>query len=367
MARETFVEVVPNFPLVHMPPSEDYFQIPLEVARNLGMETLVLADRQYLKTSDLTYRKWPVEWHQGPWRVLRRMRKARPALVHGQSLYLAAYLAPATTRAPCVFTPHGLMDDPLMPLRSRLQRVERLAGPVFLRLFRKILCVSPHEVEGYRKRGFSRTELLPNPIDHLYLSRAGPADARAFRRRHRIDSEFVLAHVSTMYEIKNPAVIVRAHQLLRERGYDTTLVMAGPDHFRSAHAREEFEKACREAGNVVLPGKLDFPRVREVLAAADAFVVSSDWETQCIAAFEAAAAGVPLFLSDIPTLRGAFGRLAAYHPARDADALSRNLKAFLEGKARGARPAELKAFARRFGVPEYKRRLRGIYEELLRR
>lgn len=365
MSRELFVEVVPNFPLIHMPTCEDYFQIPLQVAEQIGMDVKVLADTKYIQTSNPLFRRYPLEFHKGPMRVLRRLRSLQPAMVHAQSVYPAAYLAGAVAGSPAFFTPHGLMNDPQAPLHSKIQVLEHLMAPLALRSFIKVICVSQHEYEGYRRRGFANLALLPNPIDYDYLSTAGATHARDFRKRHNIHTEFVLVHISTLWEIKNPTVIVQAHHELRKRGLDTTLVMAGPLHFRSQE-RDRFRTACVEAGKVVLPGQLDFPQIREALAAADACVISSDWETQCIVAYEAAAAGVPLFLSSIPTLQRTFGPLATYHPPRDPQVLADNLEGFLLRQHKRKRKLALQAFAKKHSITNYCRHLRQMYQTCLR-
>jgi glycosyltransferase involved in cell wall biosynthesis len=135
--------------------------------------------------------------------------------------------------------------------------------------------------------------------------------------------------------------------------------MAGPLHFRSEDFKKKFLKKCSELG-VILTGKIGREYLRGALAASSALVVSSVWETQCIVAYEAAAAGVSLCLSDIPTLKGAFGSLARYHQVGAYEKLADNLQDTLEGTPKGLKK-KLKSFASKYSVENYEEGLKKIY------
>jgi glycosyltransferase involved in cell wall biosynthesis len=62
--------------------------------------------------------------------------------------------------------------------------------------------------------------------------------------------------------------------------------------------------------------------IPELLAAFDAFVLSSDYEGFGLAAAEAMASGIPLFLADLPALRSIAGQAGRYFTPGDFHALS---------------------------------------------
>ena len=127
----------------------------------------------------------------------------------------------------------------------------------------------------------------------------------------------------------------------------------------------DFLEKCNKTKGVYLTGWMDIKGMRLALSAAYAFAISSVWETQCIAAYEAAAAGVPLLLSDIPTLSSAFGNLALYHAPSDSKKLAENAEEMLLGKPGSKLLKGLKEFGKKHDVKEYARRLESVFRECI--
>ena len=85
------------------------------------------------------------------------------------------------------------------------------------------------------------------------------------------------------------------------------------------------------------PGRLSERALAVLLAGAAAFVAPSLYEPFGLSVLEAAQAGRPLVLSDIPTFRELWDGAAVFTPPGDADALAEALSAVLDDEPRRAR------------------------------
>lgn len=100
------------------------------------------------------------------------------------------------------------------------------------------------------------------------------------------------------------------------------------------------------------------------LKAAEIFASTSAWEGHPNAVLEAAAAGVPMLLSDLPPHRDAAGGGATYVDAEDSGALASALSALLENRGKARR---LAAAARERVRPLTLARAADAYAEIYRK
>jgi N-acetyl-alpha-D-glucosaminyl L-malate synthase BshA len=117
--------------------------------------------------------------------------------------------------------------------------------------------------------------------------RKKPIDA--FRRVIAPNGERILMHASNFRKIKRVQDIVRIFEIVRETIPSKLLFVGdGPE-------RSEAESLCREldiADDVRFVGKQE--QMEEILAVADLFLLTSEYESFGLAALEAMAAGVPV-------------------------------------------------------------------------
>jgi N-acetyl-alpha-D-glucosaminyl L-malate synthase BshA len=117
--------------------------------------------------------------------------------------------------------------------------------------------------------------------------RKKPIDA--FRRVIAPNGERILMHASNFRKIKRVQDIVRIFEIVRETLPSKLLFVGdGPE-------RSEAESLCRElniADDVRFVGKQE--QMEEILAVADLFLLTSEYESFGLAALEAMAAGVPV-------------------------------------------------------------------------
>jgi glycosyltransferase involved in cell wall biosynthesis len=128
--------------------------------------------------------------------------------------------------------------------------------------------------------------MIPNGIDTEMFTRSEPGRQRT-RKALGLGSEFVWLAVGRLVKQKDYPTLLRALQLLKRR--DFTVLIAGEGRLQG-----ELEAECDQRG---LSGHVRFCGLREDIQplynAADAFVMSSEFEGLSLALMEAAAMGLP--------------------------------------------------------------------------
>jgi glycosyltransferase involved in cell wall biosynthesis len=159
-----------------------------------------------------------------------------------------------------------------------------------------------------------RFEVLGNPISPPARIASTPQVEALWQGRPRLLS------IGSLKPQKNQALLLRAFARLENR--EASLVILGEGELRG-----ELEALSRDLGiadRVAMPGFAIDPW--PYLAAADAFVLSSDWEGLPLVLAESLHAGLPIISTDCPSGPaellggGEFGRLV---PCGDAEALAR--------------------------------------------
>ncbi|HEV2353565.1 MAG TPA: N-acetyl-alpha-D-glucosaminyl L-malate synthase BshA [Puia sp.] len=115
----------------------------------------------------------------------------------------------------------------------------------------------------------------------------------AFRKVIAPDGERILLHASNFRKVKRVTDIVRIFEIVRRKMPAKLLFVGdGPE-------RSEAESLCRHLGicdDVRFVGKQE--QMEEILAVADLFLLTSEYESFGLAALEAMAAGVPVISSN---------------------------------------------------------------------
>ncbi len=208
------------------------------------------------------------------------------AIPHATSAWLAnQLLAEHGRRVPVVTTLHGtditiVGQDPSYAdiVRFSIQRSD------------KVTAVSQwlHDetVKAFGCQG-TKLEVIPNFVDPVRFDRVhhDPALHRSLGGGAK-----VMMHISNFRPVKRVRDVVKVFAQVR-RGCDAVLVMVGdgPDRPQA----EEEARALGVEQHVRFLGRID--AVAPLLAAADAFVFTSNSEAFGLAALEALASGVPVF------------------------------------------------------------------------
>lgn len=123
------------------------------------------------------------------------------------------------------------------------------------------------------------------------------------------------------------------------------------------YARRFFELAAQHSQWVHYEGSVSFERLVQAYREARGFVLLSRWETLSLAALEAAAAGCPLLLSDLPWACSVFGEGVSYCPVtRSTKRTAQALRQFYEQAPSLKPPSPPKTW------PEIGLQIKGIYE-----
>ena len=199
---------------------------------------------------------------------------------------------------------------------------------------------------------------LPNAIDAAFFKRpSGDARSQARQKLGLPVEGRVLVQVSALTERKGVLPLAQAFLGLSDAdGAGARLVIVG-----EGEQRTELEGlAAQSAGSIRLLGQLSPEEVRQVLWAADAFVLNTRLDPNPLSAIEASAAGLPIVMS------AAAGNFSEIVEAPDAGFVIRDpadpteaLRAVLAASdeqlaAMGVRAA---ANAQRFDAPSVARRL----------
>jgi glycosyltransferase involved in cell wall biosynthesis len=230
-------------------------------------------------------------------------------LVHVQGEVAAFVCLPALAVRPAVVTLNGL--HLVRRLEGRVRDAAVLNLRLLLRAARCTICVSEteyeHVVACVGRRAAARAVVIPNGVDL-----PPPADRRE-RARVRAelgidDGAVVGAWVGSLDERKDPLTALRAAARSRVQ-----LLLLGDGPLRG-----EVERAAGP-GVHVLGERSD---VREVLAAADFFVLSSHREGLAFALLEAMAGGLPAIVTELPENVEAVGKAGIVIRPGDEDALA---------------------------------------------
>ncbi len=184
----------------------------------------------------------------------------------------------------------------------------------------------------------------------VHNGRPSPAPAEASGR----SGAFAFAAGRFWDEGKGLATLVDAAPSV-----DVPVVVAGPlTGPKGAQARAR--------GVVIAIGAVDEDAIRQRLSERPIFVSTALYEPFGLSVLEAAQAGCPLVLSDIPTFRELWSGAALFVPPRDATAVARalsTLAADAAGRERLAAAARKRAG--RYTVDAMAREMMGVYENLL--
>lgn len=289
--------------------------------------------------------------------ILRGLRALAPGLVHAHgarsafSTCIALRLA-RPVRTPFVVSIHGFAAPfhhaPRRWLQLRVERrVAARAGAV--------VAAGPTERRIVLAAGLApaaRVHVLRPRLDLAWAFAIGSADRSAARAALGVaPAAFCVATACRLDRPRDLPLLLDAFADLARAVPDARLLIAGDGPDRSAIERGIASRGL--AGRAFLLGHLS--DVGPVLAAADVFALTSRaWEGLPTAALEAAAAGLPVVLSDAGGARDALeaNESGLLVPRGDAAACARALRALAGDPERRHRMGERgRAFAAAFRDP----------------
>jgi glycosyltransferase involved in cell wall biosynthesis len=318
----------------------------------------------------------PMQWHRGSLNPLHFLaavfgvrglyRAVAPDLVHQVALW------------PCVV-------GSLAALGLPMARLNALAGLGYAftsqsakaRLLKRALEITL----GFLLRQPNAAVLVQNPDDRaamlalgisperVHLISGSGVDTERLTPLPEPKGDVTVAFVGRLLDDKGVRTLVRAHEMLAERGRAPRLLIAGePDPANPASIPPETLDAWRRRPGIFLLGHV--ANIRDVWKAAHIAVLPSRREGLPMTLLEAAACGRPIVATDVPGCReiAVAGKTALLVPPDDPAALAAALERMAaDGDMRrrcgaaGRRLAEQKFSANRVGAEAV-----ALYNRLLR-
>jgi glycosyltransferase involved in cell wall biosynthesis len=268
-----------------------------------------------------------IAWTRAGWPPLDRLVGASLDLVH----------SPTPLLVPCrkgkrIVTIHDLFF---------LKRPDMVDGEVltdYVPLVRDhvrradgVLCVSEYTAAETRRLldvPEEKIAVTPHGVDPAY--RGAPSDDLVDEtlRRLRLPRGGIL-YVGTSEKRKNLVTLVMAYMTLARRRRLPPLVLAGP-------GSDWAQGGSRVGPQIVAPGYLEKPDVRNLMAASSMLVLPSLEEGFGLPVVEAMAAGLPVVCSTGSALAEVAGEAACLVDAQDANALARAIERLLDDRALAA-------------------------------
>ncbi|MFT4974536.1 MAG: glycosyltransferase involved in cell wall biosynthesis, partial [Myxococcota bacterium] len=218
-------------------------------------------------------------------RLARQLQRLRPDVVHSH-LHVLKYLLPAqlTWRCPVVHTLHNIAEHEAVSLDRALQQLAFRAGVAAVSIGGAVT----ESVE--RVYGRPPHAVITNGIP-VTDYQAPPQAGAAIRAELSLPpSAPVFVAVGRLNPQKHHAALLTALSDPRLAALDARLIVAGEGELRP-ELEAQIERLGLSDRAQLLGVRSDVPAL---LAAADAFVISSTWEGNPLAVMEAMSAGCPV-------------------------------------------------------------------------
>ncbi len=372
MAKK-FIQIVPVYPLA-LTFKENYFLWPAVMMKEKGYDCEFVTLAQTAKKGGVESEKSAAA-HKG-FEVIDSFRVRRFASTLGllwyvlrQDCVLHAHLRPYLPSLLASLLPKKKIITPFTyELGSNF--LIRQLSLFLMRRFNNVIPISPYESEVYLQHGFRKEQVvwIPLAIDYALFSRA-KKEAAVAKKFGIKNARLTLVTVANFRYFKRVDVLLRAFASLQKSVKSSQLIIVGDD-WLAQEGKPSIAEIIKELGlvNVIRTGYQHSEVVCKILKFADIFVNTSSVESQCIAVYEAAAAGLPLCLSDIGSFTEVFREHALYHHYDDAASLKANMLHYYSDKRLAGRNAAfLKKFVKVWDYEVIKRKLWAAYEAVLLR
>jgi glycosyltransferase involved in cell wall biosynthesis len=224
-------------------------------------------------------------------------------IVHGHGLWMhpgtAARKCAVRTGCPLVISPHGMLE-PWALNHSRLKK--RLAALLFedknLREAGCLHALCAAEADNFRRYGLENPiAIIPNGVDMPEIGKPLVADDAMAEKFPGLKGRRRILFLSRLHPKKGLSNLLQAWRQVARDFKDWSLLIAGAGQPAYELELRTLVKNYALEKNVVFVGAVYGEDKRQVLAAADAFVLPSFSEGFSVAILEAAAAGLPVLLT----------------------------------------------------------------------
>ena len=219
---------------------------------------------------------------------------------------------------------------------ARVQRINRPWLSLHIERFRRALCAPVvSSLLWFLNNRLNTVALVENPDDyemllrlgitrpHLHLILGSGVDTELFRQLHEPTGSVTIAFVGRLLDDKGVRTLLTAHRMLRERGSDVELLIAGmPDPANPSSIPAEEAAGWNQEPDVSWLGNVR--DIGALWARAHIAVLPSRREGLPMSLLEAAASGRAMIATDVPGCREVVrpGETGLLVPVDDAHALA---------------------------------------------
>jgi glycosyltransferase involved in cell wall biosynthesis len=273
-------------------------------------------------------------------------------------------MAGMVTRRPVVSTIHNSRLD-LEKEPRRRQWLERRTARLWCRSLVVVSELLQHEVAEWFGFPLERVHAIPNAVDTERFHPL-PDHERAEVKRALLGANYpMIINAARLVPQKDQKTLLEAARLVIEQRPDVRFVVAGEGPLRDA--------LVAQAQNLGIDNRVLFTGFRDditsLLAAADVFVLSSEWEGLPVALLEAMSAGCAAVATDVggvaqPLRHGVTGYLV---PPADPAALVGALVQCLDNPARTRKMGEAARalVLQEYGARSWARKWEELYLQVL--
>lgn len=252
---------------------------------------------------------------------------------------------PVFYRRPFIVTIHDLIHTKF-PGRKKSHIFHRLAYNLVVRnaimSARKIIAVSEStkkEIREYFSISEAKIIVVYEGANEIYRMIDKDAAAALVRKKFEVKKPYIL-YVGVWRRYKNLPRLAWAFDKLRQQGVEVELVLAGEEDPFYPEIRKQISD-IRNQESVKVLGRVSDEDLKNLYNGASLFVLPSLSEGFGLTALEAAACGVPVACSDIPTLREVMGQGAEYFDPVNLTNMAEVIKNILENPKRQEELANL--------------------------
>ena len=334
-----FIQLVPFYPTPYeLQPKEDYFLLPADIMQKKGYDVEFVTLRNTAPTKEYTtgkdlapseeiYKGYKVRRFDSTIKLFKHLRSQRDSLLQ---VHLRPY--PPSQFAGFV-APQKKALRPFTYLLGSNWVIRQLTKWVMPK-YDLIQCVTPYEIDIYKKAGVPRKKMkwIPLAIDYPFYSTPPKDVKKQAEKWGYADSEFVITSIAQIRHHKRFDDVMRALKIVREKIPSAKFLAVGED-WLSRQNLPDIHKTAKDIGvedSTIITGFHPPDAVRSFVHGADMFVHGADNEYQGLVTYENAAAGNPLCLSNIGTHTSVFNENALYHEVTDHKTLAKNLLKYYE-------------------------------------
>jgi len=247
-----------------------------------------------VKRASRRTREFDLIWLHSPLLLdLEHLKDWSKIVISFHSTYLGQYLALKNHRLIKTLPYYWLVTKLEGRFLKSLSKLGNIADIAYV-------AVSSNVRNELRSNGLDAgIQVIPNGLVRADLPAKHEARER-IRKKHLVDvtdQKTVLLFVGRLTEVKQPLLLINLVKKILDRDDSIILMLCG-----SGNLRNELQSSI-DCSNIHILGKIPRSFIWNFYCAADSYISLSCYEGNPVSVLEAASAGLPLVLSDIPAHR----------------------------------------------------------------